>query len=165
MSIVESANMRFNVNTQDNCSICLEPLSDERGSLVRAACGHIFHENCFMQWRMTPKDGVAYALQEKNCSLCRGPLDTAQFIKPSSEDGTTYNVVPGAIPSVPGLEENMLNEDLPPLGLGELDQLAPLFNHILNPFFSRILDPLSSYITDRGLASLAELPLTQLEFG
>jgi hypothetical protein len=108
MSIVESTNIRFNVNTKDNCGICLEPLSDERESLVRAACAHIFHENCFMQWRMTPKEGD-YALQEKNCSLCRGPLDTAQFIKTSSVDGATatYNVVPGAIPSVPWQGEDM----------------------------------------------------------
>ncbi len=110
MSIVESNSISFNVNTKDNCGICLEPLSDKRESLVRAACSHIFHENCFMQWRMTPKEGDN-ALQEKNCSLCRGPLDTAQCIKPSSQDGATYNVVPGAIPSVPRLEENMLNEE------------------------------------------------------
>ena len=78
--------VKLYVNTNDNCNICLEPLSEQQDSLVRAACNHIYHETCFNQWRMTPK---AYNdLRQKECTICRGPLDTSLFIKPSPEEDT-----------------------------------------------------------------------------
>jgi Ring finger domain len=106
MSISEVS--KYNVNLNDNCSICLESFEQDRDSLVHAACAHIFHENCFVQWRMTPKED-GYERQEKSCPLCRGPLSTAQYIKPDADEQTAhvhstilpYVTIPGAVPSVP----------------------------------------------------------------
>lgn len=99
---------KYNVDLHITCPMCLEFCEEDRDSLVRARCGHLFHENCFIPWRMIPKsDGCQR--QEKTCPLCRGSLADAQYIKPDTNAQVDhvhstvapYIVVPGAVPSVP----------------------------------------------------------------
>lgn len=52
---------RYSGLTQDDCSICFEPLQDITLSTSILICGHKFHSNCINMWLNTRSD----------CPLCR----------------------------------------------------------------------------------------------
>lgn len=111
MSISETS--KFNINLQDNCTICLVSFKEDGDALVRGKCGHVFHKNCIEKWGATP-GGTG------TCPLCRGPLNTAQYIKPNTNEQVAhvhstvipYIAVPGSLPNLPGAQNHELDAEM-----------------------------------------------------
>ena len=36
--------------TSENCSICQDGYEDDNFTAIKMPCGHIFHEECLLQW-------------------------------------------------------------------------------------------------------------------
>jgi len=54
------------VEEEDNCSICLEPFSQDGREIRTFSCGHCLHEDCFQEMLRTADHDVA-----ERCTLCR----------------------------------------------------------------------------------------------
>jgi Ring finger domain len=91
---VTASHYHINTNIID-CNICIEALSKQPHRLVRTRCGHLFHNACFNQWRMTTGENASL---QRPCPNCNRPAEDAQQIQ--REKGCRYVVIPSAMPGV-----------------------------------------------------------------
>ena len=69
--------------TREECSICYEDVP-ENTYIARMDCGHIFHEQCLLQWI---KSGRAMS---NNCPKCRREIDSGRILTVTVYDNSCY---------------------------------------------------------------------------
>lgn len=61
----------------ENCSICLDKITDNIDDMLVLPCNHVFHKNCINNW-------IIYKLNDNtrpNCPLCKQNIHIIKDIK------------------------------------------------------------------------------------
>ena len=74
--------------TLNDCSICLDPLNTNKHKITTLQCGHMFHENCIVQWANLNQNVM-------ECPLCRAKYNiepnTILYIHQEQQDENNIN--------------------------------------------------------------------------
>jgi Ring finger domain len=96
LGVIMSSISPYYIKTKEiNCSICIEPLSKHPHRFVRTQCGHLFHNRCFNEWRLSTNNDDPFL--ERPCPNCNRPAEDAQYIQRLAKT-SNYKVIPAAVP-------------------------------------------------------------------